>query len=87
MFRVTPNADKGALDYYNALIDALLEHGITPMVTLYHWDLPSKLAPGDRLKFEENHGWDDPDRATVEHFANYAGQGRNFLLEVFSPVR
>ena len=37
---------------------------------------PSKLAPGDRLKFEENHGWDDPDRAIVEHFANYAGQGR-----------
>ena len=44
---------------------------------------PSKLAPGDRLNFTENHGWDDPDKAIVEHFANYAGQGQFFLLEVF----
>ena len=48
------------VDFYSRLVDGLLEAGITPMVTLYHWDLPTAL-PG---------GWTN--RATAYAFAEYA---------------
>ncbi len=50
------------LDHYDRLCDALLEQGITPLVTLYHWDLPSELHDAG--------GWLDPD--TGELFGLYA---------------
>lgn len=51
------------LDFYNRLIDSMLERGLTPWVTMFHWDLPQAL--------EEAHGgWRG--RATVDAFATYA---------------
>jgi len=53
--------EKG-LDFYQRLIDALLEAGITPWVTLHHWDLPQTL--------QDRGGW--ADRSTVDAFVTYA---------------
>ncbi|WP_371496154.1 GH1 family beta-glucosidase [Kitasatospora sp. NBC_00374] len=64
--RVVPQADgrvnAAGLAFYDRLVDALLEAGITPFPTLYHWDLPQ--AQQDRG------GW--PERSTAERFGEYA---------------
>lgn len=56
-----PNA-KG-LDFYSRLVDALLERGLQPWVTLYHWDLPQAL--------QDEGGWQNRD--TCDAFVDYAG--------------
>jgi beta-glucosidase len=55
-------AHQHALDTYRALVDALLEIGIEPSLTLYHWDLPAEL--------EAAGGW--LNRDTAFRFADYA---------------
>lgn len=54
--------NKKGLDFYQRLVDGLLERGIEPWVTAYHWDLP--------LVLEEKGGW--PNRDTAYAFADYA---------------
>jgi beta-glucosidase len=54
--------NQAGLDFYRRLVDTLLEHGIRPMVTLYHWDLPAAL--------EDRGGWADP--RSADWFAEYA---------------
>lgn len=64
--RVIPNGagpvnEKG-LDFYDRLIDALLEANLEPYATLYHWDLPQAL--------EDKGGWGN--REVIGRFADYA---------------
>lgn len=64
--RVVPGGrgavNPAGLDFYDALVDALLEAGIRPFVTLYHWDLPQVL--------QDRGGWGE--RGTVDAFVEYA---------------
>jgi beta-glucosidase len=64
--RIFPNGDDSlnqrGLDFYQRLIDSMLEQGITPWVTMFHWDLPQAL--------EARGGWRS--RAVTGAFALYA---------------
>ena len=50
---MTPNPE--GLDFYDRLTDGMLERGLKPCATLYHWELPSALA--------DKGGWQNPDIA------------------------
>jgi beta-glucosidase len=56
------SANEKGLSFYSRLVDGLLERGIRPIATLYHWDLPQAL--------EDAGGWTSRD--TAERFAEYA---------------
>ncbi len=64
--RILPNGtgavNAAGLDFYDALVDGLLEAGIEPYPTLYHWDLPQAL--------QDRGGWGE--RSVVDAFAEYA---------------
>ncbi|MBB5789245.1 GH1 family beta-glucosidase [Jiangella mangrovi] len=54
--------NREGLDFYSRLVDGLLERGVKPVLTLYHWDLPQDL--------EDAGGW--ANRDTAYRFAEYA---------------
>lgn len=54
--------NRKGIDFYGRLVDVLLEKGIRPCATLYHWDHPATL--------DENGGWLSPDMP--RRFADYA---------------
>ena len=54
-------ANPKGLDFYSRLVDGLLERGLEPWPTLYHWDLPQAL--------QDEGGW--AQRATVDAFLDY----------------
>jgi beta-glucosidase len=64
--RIYPKGDgalnQAGLDFYHRLFDAMKENGVTPWVTLFHWDLPQAL--------EDRGGWTS--RVTVDAFGTYA---------------
>ena len=63
--RVRPDGgpvNPAGVDFYSRLVDELLEKGILPWLTLYHWDLPQAL--------QEKGGWENRD--TAYRFAEYA---------------
>ncbi|XP_075386152.1 lactase/phlorizin hydrolase [Tenrec ecaudatus] len=57
------------VDYYNRLINGLVASNISPLVTLFHWDLPQAL--------QDIGGWDNP--AMIELFDSYA----DFCFQTF----
>ncbi|MDT8862943.1 GH1 family beta-glucosidase [Alkalihalobacillus sp. MEB130] len=64
--RIFPNGtgevNQEGLDFYHRFVDTLIENGIEPMCTLYHWDLPQAL--------QDKGGWDN--RETIDAFVQYA---------------
>jgi beta-glucosidase len=58
----TGRSNRPGLDHYERLVDALLDAGIAPSLTLYHWDLPAAL--------DDRGGWLNRDIASW--FADYA---------------
>jgi beta-glucosidase len=67
------------LDFYSRLVDALLAAGITPVVTLYHWDLPQALE--DRGGFRERSiaGW-------FSEYASVVGRALGDRVELWTTL-
>ena len=59
----TGKVNEAGIRFYSDLVDELLRNGITPLVTLFHWDYPYKL--------HQRGGWMNPDSS--DWFAEYAG--------------
>ncbi len=59
----TGSPNQQGIDFYRRLTEALLQAGVEPYATLYHWDLPQPL--------QDRGGWENRD--TAKAFADYAG--------------
>ena len=70
-----PAVDQKGIDFYDRLIDGLLQRGIKPSLTLYHWDLPSEL--------QKQGGW--ASESIYDQFQYYTDQvSSRFADRVFS---
>ncbi len=75
----TGPVNPAGIDFYRRLVDALLEHGISPLATLYHWDLPQPL--------QDRGGW--ANRLTAEAFGEYAaviGSALSDTVETWATI-
>lgn len=63
--RILPHAggamNQKGIDFYSRLVDCLLQRGIRPFLTLYHWELPQYL--------QDNGGWEN--RRTIGNFVDF----------------
>lgn len=63
--------NKQGLEFYSDLVDTLLENGITPLVTLYHWNLPNALQrKGGWLNPESSDWFADYTKVIVDHLSD-----------------
>ncbi|MCX5516708.1 beta-glucosidase [Kaistia algarum] len=67
----TGRVNAAGLDHYSRFVDDLLEAGLAPMVTLFHWDMPQAL--------EDRGGWSSRD--SVGWFRDYAAIVRERLAD------
>lgn len=73
--RLFPNGigdrNEAGFEYYDKLIDALLERGIQPWVTLFHWDLPQALHDKGGWLSEDAPRWfEEYTRAVVDRYSD-----------------
>ncbi|XP_057654784.1 myrosinase 1-like [Diorhabda carinulata] len=66
--RILPNGNpkeinQKGIDHYRSVIEEMLKYNLTPVATLYHWDLPQHL-------FEKGYHWTNPE--VVPYFVDYA---------------
>jgi beta-glucosidase len=72
-------ANEAGLAFYSRLIDGLIERGITPVATLYHWDLPQAL--------EDEGGWANRDTALAfEDYARIVGEAFGDRVSVWTTL-
>lgn len=65
------NINQAGINYYNELINELLANGITPIVTIYHWDLPQSLQDlGGFANPEIIHWMEDYAKVLFDHFGD-----------------
>jgi beta-glucosidase len=74
----TGAVNQKGIDHYSRVTDAVLEAGLRPFCTIYHWDLPQRL--------EDRGGW--PNRDLAGYYAEFAGILAKYLgdrITVWAP--
>ena len=75
----TGTVNQKGVDFYHRLLDALLEKGIRPWMTLYHWELPYSL--------QAKGGWENPDMPRwFEDYTKLCAQSFGDRVKDFIPL-